>query len=81
MLIRHEGYACRICVDGAEMAGQILNRLSDALVFKTSEPMLQGIRPAECIFRVAYGSQHSHRDLVSLLSAIPGVRLKLETGS
>jgi hypothetical protein len=78
VLIRHEDYACRICVDSAEIAGQILHCLSDAFVFKTSEPMYQGVRPTDWIFRVAYGSQHSHRDLASLLSAIPGVRLRLE---
>jgi len=76
VLIRDEGYACRICVESIDIARQILVFLSGAFVFKTSEPMREREQPAQCIFRVAYGSQLSHRKLIGLLSAMPGVRLE-----
>lgn len=60
------------------MAQRILVSLSEAFVFKTSEPMYEGTRPTQCIFRVAYGSRLSYRRLATLLSAIPGVRLKVD---
>lgn len=78
VLIRDEGYACRICVESVDIASQILACLSQAFAFKTSEPMHVGAGPIPCIFRVAYCSQLSHRRLVNLLSAIPGVRLRLD---
>ncbi len=37
--------------------------------------------PPQCIFRVAYGSQFSYRKLVGLLSAIPGLGLRMEPPS
>ena len=76
--IRDEGFACRIRVEGVDIAGQILKCLSNAFVFKTSEPMEESWNPPQCIFRVAYGSQLSFRKLAGLLSAIPGVGLRLE---
>jgi hypothetical protein len=71
-----EGYACRICVDGIDVAKQILRNLSAAFIFSTSEPIQISAASAHCTFRVAYGSQLSHRKLVSLLSAASGVRLR-----
>lgn len=76
--IRDEGFVCRIRVEGVDIAGQILACLSNAFVFKTSEPMEESYGPSGCTFRVAYGSQSSCRKLVGLLSAIPGVGLQLE---
>jgi hypothetical protein len=78
VLIRDEGYACRIWVESVDVAREILVSLSDAFVFKTSEPMLEGALPTQCNFRVAYGSHLSLRRLATLLSAIPGVRLKVD---
>jgi hypothetical protein len=60
------------------VAQRILASLSEAFVFKTSEPMHEGARPSQCVFRVAYGSQLTFRKLAALLSAIPGVRLRAD---
>jgi hypothetical protein len=79
--IRDEGFACRVCVEGIDIARKILAYLSDTFVFKTSAPMEQSWHPPQCIFRVAYGSQLSYGKLESLLSAIPGVGLRLEPSS
>ena len=76
--IRDEGFDCRICVESVEIARQILRSLSDAFVFKTSEPMEESWHPPRCRFRVAYGSQLSFRKLAGLLAAIPGVGLRIE---
>lgn len=78
VLIRDEGYACHLCVEGVDNARWVVDRLSELFAFRTSEPMLEGVRPTQRTFRVAYGSQLSHRKLASLLSAIPGVRLTLD---
>ncbi len=72
-----EGYACRFCVDGVDIAKQIIAFLSRAFAFQTSEPMEVGEKPTQRIFRVAYGSQLSLRDLVRLLSSVPGLRLQV----
>jgi hypothetical protein len=72
-----EGYACSFCVEGADVAGRIIALLSRAFAFQTSEPMREGDRPTQRIFRVAYGSQLSQQDLVRLLSAVPGLRLQV----
>ncbi len=79
--IREEGFACRIRVETMDIARQILVSLSSVFVFKTSEPILEVLDPPQCIFRVAYGSQLSHRKLISLLSAIPTLGLRLEPPS
>ena len=79
--IRDESFACRVCVDGIDIARRILACLSDPLVFKTSAPMEESWHPPQCIFQVAYGSQLSYRKLVSLLTAIPGVGLRWEPSS
>lgn len=78
VFIKNEGYACRVSVEGLDNARWVVDRLSQSFVFKTSEPMLEGVRPARCTFRVAYDSQLSHRKLSGLLSALPGVRLILD---
>lgn len=74
--VANEGYACRVCVDGIDVAQHILNCLSVAFVFKTCEPFRKGPQPTQCIFRVAYGSQLTHQSIERLLTAIPGVRLR-----
>ena len=78
MFIRHEGYACRLRVAGIENSQWILDQLSKAFVFMTSEPIQEEGLPALCTFRVVYGSQLSRRKLESLLVAIPGVRLAFD---
>ena len=75
VLIRHEGYACRVRVAGIKNVRWVLDRLSESFVFRTSEPTQEVELPAYCTFRVAHGSQLSQRKLESLLAAIPGVRL------
>ena len=75
--IKDEGYAGRVCVEGVDNARWVVDRLSELFAFRTSEPMCEGARSTQCIFRVAYGSQLTHRRLTSLLSAMTGVRLKL----
>lgn len=77
-MIRDEGYACRVCVEGVDNAHWIVDRVSKMFAFRTSEPMREGVRPAQRIFRVAYGSQLSYRKLATHLSAFPGVRLKAD---
>ncbi len=60
-----------------DTAWWLLVSLSEVFVFKTCEPVRETAQPTQCVFRVAYGSQLTHRKLASLLSAIPGVLLKL----
>ena len=79
VLIRDEGYACHLRVGSLEIARQILVALSRAFAFKTSEPIHVEPQSAQCTFRVAYGSQLSHHQLVRLIAAIPGVRVRPDT--
>lgn len=72
-----EGYACRFAVDGVEAARFIIGYLSRAFAFQTSDPMQEGSRPTQRIFRVAYGSELTQKDLVRLLSGVPGLRLQV----
>lgn len=76
-----EGYACRFCVDGVEAARLIVLHLSRAFAFQTSEPMQVGSQPSQRIFRVAYGSELTQKDLVRLLSYLPGLRLQVATAA
>ena len=72
-----EGYACRINIDGLAAAHLLAAHLSRAFVFQTSEPFMEGTRPSDFSFRVAYGSQLTQRDLARLLGGIPGLRLQI----
>jgi len=63
-------------VGSIDVARQILISLSKAFAFKTSEPIHVESESAQCTFRVAYGSQLSHHQLVRLIAAIPGVRVR-----
>lgn len=72
-----EGYACRLSVEGIEVARRILVCLSSAFAFPTSEPIRASERPAQCVFRVAYSSQLTYTELIRLVSAVPGLRLRL----
>jgi len=73
-----EGYACRIRVENTEVAQRVIACLSAAFAFQTSEPMRESVNPAECHFRIAYGSELSRRKIVRLLTAIPGLRFRVE---
>jgi hypothetical protein len=75
VFIRDEGYACHFSVESVDFANLILACLSNVFAFKTSEPINVEAPSSQCSFRVAYGSQLSHRQLTRLLTAIPGVRL------
>ncbi|MCO6046198.1 hypothetical protein NG895_20060 [Aeoliella sp. ICT_H6.2] len=72
-----EGYACRFSVEGMEVAQTIINLLSRAFAFQTSDPIRQGATPSQRIFRVAYGAELTQKDLVRLLSPVPGLRLQV----
>lgn len=74
--IRDEGYAARVWVEDLEAAESLLRSLSNVFVFKTSEPIENDGRHAQCIFRVAYGSQFSHGKLLRFLGGLPGLRLR-----
>lgn len=78
MLIRHEGFACRVRADGAANSLEILKRLSNSFAFKTCEPLEQCGQSTYCTFSVAYGSHLTRRGLESLLLAIPGVKLLVD---
>lgn len=39
--------------------------------------MQEGVRPTQRVFRVAYGSELTQKDLVRLLSSVPGLRLQV----
>ena len=75
MLLSDDAYACRLAVEGAEVTLQILDWLSRGFAFKSSEPMVVGVRPTQWIFRIAYNSQLSRRQLINRLSAMPGILL------
>ena len=78
VLIRHEGYACRLWVARVEDAHCVLKSLSESFVFMTSEPFQQ-VKSSTCFtFCVTHGAQLSPRKLESLLAAIPGVTLQVE---
>ena len=77
--LRDEGFACRVDVEGVDIARRILACLSSVFVFKTSSPIEELSHPPQCSFRVAYGSQCSFRKLVAHLSAIPEVSLRMES--
>lgn len=76
--IRPLGSACRVRVDGIKNTGWLLDRLGQAFVFKTSEPVSEDEASSCCNFRVAYSSQMSRRGLERLLAAIPEVNLMLD---
>jgi hypothetical protein len=78
VLIRHEGYACRLWVASIENARRVLDSLSRSFVFRTSEPFKKVDRTTCFTFRVSHGSQLSPRKLESLLAAIPSVSLRIE---
>lgn len=73
-----EGYACRVAVEGVGIARQLIAMLSRSFAFQTSEPLSMGVPPAPCVFRVAYGSQLTQKDIVRLLSPIAGLRFNVE---
>jgi hypothetical protein len=70
--------ACRVRVDGIRNAQWLLNRLSEAFVFKTSEPLDDDQATACASFQVQYGSQMSAPKFAKLLAAIPEVNLMSE---
>lgn len=78
VLIRHEGYACRLWVASIEDAHRVLDRLSRSFVFRTSEPFKKVDRTACFTFRVTHGSQLSARKLEGLLATLPNVSLRIE---
>lgn len=81
MLIRHEGFACRVRAEGNANSLEILRRSSNSFAFKTCEPLEQSGQPVYCTFNVAYGSYLTRRGLESLLLAIPGVKLIVDPSS
>ncbi len=78
VLIRHEGYACRVRVASIADARWVLDCLSKSFIFRTSDPFEEHNVPDDCVFCVAYGSQPSRRALESLIAAIPGARLEVD---
>ncbi len=72
-----DDYACRLAVDGVELARNVLDFLSRRFAFTSSEPMVEGSRSSQRIFRIAYNSQLSRRQLLQLLSSLPGVTLTI----
>lgn len=72
-----DDYACRLAVDGVEFAHNVLDALSRRFAFTSSEPMVEGSRRTQRIFRIAYNSQLSRRQLVQLLASVPGVILHM----
>lgn len=79
VLIRDEGYACHLRVGSLDIAHQILVSLSKAFAFKTSEPIHVESQSTQCTFRVAYGSQLTHHQMVRLIAAVPGVHVRPDT--
>ncbi len=76
--VRPLGSACRVRVDGIKNTGWLLDRLAQAFVFKTNEPVNENEASSCYTFRVAYSSQISRRGFERLLGAIPEVNLMLD---
>jgi hypothetical protein len=73
--VRALGNASRVRVDGSENANWLLRRLSEAFVFKSSEPVCE-VNGTSCwTFRVPYTSQMSRSSFERLLAKIPEVNL------
>jgi hypothetical protein len=70
--------ACGVRVEGLKNARWLLNRLSQAFVFKNSEPMNETDFFPCCTFRVAYSSQMCLPTFQKLLASIPEVILLAE---
>jgi hypothetical protein len=76
--VRPLGNLSRVRVDGDKNVAWLLTRLSQSLVFKSSEPVRQE-RDATCsTFEIPCASRLSFSAFERLLSAIPEVRLMLE---
>jgi len=65
-------------VDSLENANWLLRRLSDFVVFKTSEPLHEVPNSSDYIFRVALNSQVSGCRFEQLLAGIVEVKVILE---
>jgi len=72
-----DDYACRLAVDGLELARSLRDSLSRRFAFTSSEPMVEGSRSSQLIFRIAYNSQLSRKQLLQLLASVPGLTLSV----
>jgi hypothetical protein len=70
---------CLVRVEDRLGVDWLLKRLSQAFVFKTSEPVSEDQNSSCSTFRLAYSSRMPRRDLERLLASIPEVHLMLES--
>lgn len=69
--------ATSITVEGLDNARWLVTRLSNAFVFKSSEPIREEAGTRHSVFHVLQSSQTSTLTVQRLLAAIPEVRLVL----
>ena len=72
------GSNAQVRVEGSENTLWLLRRLSQAFVFKSSEPIREDRDTTCCRFDVPYSSQTTRSTFERLLASIPEVRLLAE---
>ena len=72
-------YEYRVSVEGADNASWLINELSRSFIFKSALPMANDYQTLLCSFQVPYNALLPFAVFRRVLSAIPCVRLTMNT--